>query len=380
MDHCCKGWDIELGKDTIINYRNSTSEKIKKIASQSIIITENSLDNWGIIRLNNNGFCAFLDDDRLCKVHKILGEEALSNTCSIYPRLYGTYKYEIRSNLALSCPEAVRNLLFTPDAMLYSERIKLSNQALDAHDISPDARLLNLMSANLMKNSGVCVESGLYGNLILLICYTDSRQDNDLHEKLLLRFDEIITSLNDGSVDYVIKSFESDEAEQLSLLECIKKHFDTYHEGRGSSTLKDYIKNLDDVLNVSGLKEIDNVISPISKLKDIWEKQATPWLSERKQVITNYFQYRIYEDLFPMKENRDVFISLTLLTAEWIFIKALISACIAIKSKIDEDDIIKIIYSYHSISKHDKLGEEKLLKAVNHITLKNHHSLLQMIA
>lgn len=134
------------------------------------------------------------------------------------------------------------------------------------------------------------------------------------------------------------------------------------------------------MLTGSEINESNHITSPIAKLNEIWHKQAIPWLSDREHIITNYFQYRIYEDLFPMKENRDVFTRLTLLTAEWVFIKSLISACITIKNAIDEDDIIKIIYSYHSISKHDKLGEEKLLKAIRHINLNNQQSLLELIA
>ena len=87
---CCSGWTITIGKKNDRAYRSCTDSEIQKIANTSIRRLKNNRnsDRYSEIGLKTtDGSCAFLQDDKLCLIQTRLGEEALSSTCSDYPRL-----------------------------------------------------------------------------------------------------------------------------------------------------------------------------------------------------------------------------------------------------------------------------------------------------
>lgn len=79
------------------------------------------------IGLTSAGVCPFLDGDKLCSIQNKLGEGALSGTCRAYPR--ETWARDGRRYLGgkLSCPEAARLCVSSPDAMVFPD-----NAAVDA--------------------------------------------------------------------------------------------------------------------------------------------------------------------------------------------------------------------------------------------------------
>lgn len=80
-----------------------------------------SADRYARIHLTSAGNCPFLDDDKLCSIQNRLGEGALSETCRSYPR--ETWGRDGRRYLGakLSCPEAARLCVSSPDAMAFSD-------------------------------------------------------------------------------------------------------------------------------------------------------------------------------------------------------------------------------------------------------------------
>lgn len=376
-DHCCKGWDIELDEPTVNRYINSDEIEIRNIAVENIITTKKSHSSWGKIQLKNNGDCTFLDGDRLCKVHKSLGEKALSTTCAIYPRLYASYKYEIRSNLTLSCPEAAKRLLTTPGAMLYSERIKLSPEAINAPDISQEDRLLNLMCSNIMVSCGMAIEEGFYGIIMLLLYRDKQAESDDLYENLLSYFEEIQAAIQNGQIRKNIEELIPDYQLQSELLLRLQTYLSTKYEGRGGATLRKYSQKLIELQN-KVIKEND-VLTPMQRLNKIWQEKVVPWLQNRPELLSNYIQYRMYEDFFPVKNGREPFTNLYFLMSEWFLLKWLIAASVELKNDFNEDDVINIVYSYHGITRHNKYAEDAFLAEIEEVKLKDNSALVYLL-
>ncbi|ADU72400.1 flagellin lysine-N-methylase [Pantoea sp. At-9b] len=371
-DHCCKGWDIELDEPAVNRYMQSEAIEIRQIAVENIITTKESQSRWGKIKLTSNGNCTFLDEDRLCKVHKSLGEKALSTTCAIYPRLYASYKYEIRSNLTLSCPEAAKKLLTTPGAMLYSEKIKPSPEALDAPDISEQDRLLNLMCTNIMLTCGSDIDAGFYG-IILLFFYRDKlEKDNEPEGNILNYFEDIQTAIYNGQIRKNIDELNPNYPLQSELFSRLQTYLNKKHEGRGWSTLRRYSQRLHTV-------QSNNSADTMQRLNKIWQDKARPWFQERSHLLSNYIQYRMYEDFFPLKNGRELFTNLYLMISEWLLLKWLTAARFALNDNFTEDDVINIVYSYHSIARHDKNAEDAFLTEIGRITFNDHLSLAYLL-
>ncbi len=69
------------------------------------------------IRMDGQNQCPLLTSDRLCRIHAELGEGLLSDACSTYPRITHSSSGLKETALALSCPEAARLVLLTPDLL-----------------------------------------------------------------------------------------------------------------------------------------------------------------------------------------------------------------------------------------------------------------------
>lgn len=376
-DHCCKGWDIELDKPTVNRYLQSDEIEIRHIAQENVITTEINEGSWGKIKLQSNGNCSFLDEDRLCKVHKSLGEKALSGTCAIYPRLYGSFKYEIRSNLTLSCPEAARLLLTTPGAMLFGERVRQSPELLDAPDISQEDRLIGLMCTHIMVGCGSDIEEGFYGITMLLLYRDKLAGDADLQEKMLRFFEDIQTALQNGTVKKEMAELHPDHQLQSALLLRLQSYLSTKNEGRGGQRLQRYYQNLTDL--TQGVTQSTEVTTPARQLNTIWREKALPWLQARPHLLSNYIQYRLYEDRFPSKKGREPLTHLLLLMSEWLLLKWLIAASVELNPEFSEEEVINIVYSYHSITKHDKYADDKLLAEIEQIDFTDKFSLIYLL-
>lgn len=117
-DTCCAGWNVTLDKPVVQFYRRIKTgplagrlkDCIKRERSQP------SDARYASIRLDaSTGECPFLED-RWCAIQLHQGEIALSDTCSIYPRSTRLVAGQLEQGLALSCPEAARKALLSPDA------------------------------------------------------------------------------------------------------------------------------------------------------------------------------------------------------------------------------------------------------------------------
>jgi lysine-N-methylase len=115
-DTCCQGWQITVDKPA---FDRLTESPLKQIALTSIQIRPHSPNptQYAQMTLRSDGTCPFLNPNKLCAVHATLGPESLPLGCRIYPRVLNRIDAQIESSLSLSCPEAARLVLLTPDLL-----------------------------------------------------------------------------------------------------------------------------------------------------------------------------------------------------------------------------------------------------------------------
>lgn len=118
-DTCCKGWDVLLDKATYEKYQLIPVSSLRSVVNTQVeLIKENaSPSNYARVKLSENGNCPFLAEDDLCSVQKQYGEDYLSATCAIYPRVLNKVDGEMERSLYVSCPEAARLVLLEPDLL-----------------------------------------------------------------------------------------------------------------------------------------------------------------------------------------------------------------------------------------------------------------------
>jgi lysine-N-methylase len=124
-DTCCSGWwNVSIDHDTYLKYQQSTQPELAplfKIAvSKNKLPSADNKNNYGMMQMKPDGECHFLQEDKLCAIHKFLGAQALSDTCRLYPRYLNQFGAQSEHSLGISCPEAARLILLNPQPMQFT--------------------------------------------------------------------------------------------------------------------------------------------------------------------------------------------------------------------------------------------------------------------
>ncbi|MTD25571.1 flagellin lysine-N-methylase [Erwinia sorbitola] len=377
-DHCCKGWDVTLDKTTVNRYLKSAQIEIRNIASENIVKVKKSFKNWGLMKLTSKGNCAFMDEEKLCKVHKQMGPSALSPTCATYPRTQYMHKYEVKKSLTLSCPEATQKLLTRPDAMLFNQTVQIQAEANKNEDVDNEHKLVNLMCANMVKAAGCNANEGLYGIAMLLLHLEQMKKEQGFNSEALENdYFNIMDAIGNGSAAQNIAEINNNQELQWSLLMRMQTYFSSKTKTRSSDMLQHYLTKLVHI-QISDAKDHD-IGSSMTRLDAVWNEKVMPWMAERPHLISNYLQYRIYSDSFPGYQGRSPLASLYLLTAEWFMIRSLIAACVELVGEIYEDDIINIIYSFHAVTKHNNSSMAAFFEEIDNVKVNDDLSLIYLL-
>lgn len=374
IDHCCQGWDIVLDKNSVNKYLKSPSIEIRNIASESIEMVKKSHQMWAKIKFAESNVCGFMDEHKLCKVYTAMGPSALSSTCTIYPRGNKTYKNEINKSLSLSCPEATRLLLTSNDAMQMHLSVQLKDKLNKSPTINQWDKLINLMSIHLIHASEQSTEQGLYAIASLVLFAQKNPQDLAGVEAF---FECLMRDIEQGVIAKDVDALQADSQLKWSLLLRLQVYLGTRKSTRSLDRFNGYMKRLVHIQTRE--VEDNNVSKSIERLDNAWSSIVQPWLSERPHIMRNYMHYRLYTDQFPESETRSPISWLYLLTAEWFLIKSLISATAEIDGKIDEQNIIDIIYSFHAITKHSKAATDVFFAQIEQVKVNDDISLLYLL-
>lgn len=105
-DSCCAGWEIDIDDESYEYYR-SVEEPFGDRLRESMFVAE---DGGYRFKLKGPKRCAMLNDNNLCDLYTALGEEALCEVCTEYPRFSLVYGQVEQKALSLSCEEVGRIL------------------------------------------------------------------------------------------------------------------------------------------------------------------------------------------------------------------------------------------------------------------------------
>jgi len=123
-DTCCSGWwNVSIDYDTFQKYQINTQPELaplfKLAVSKNTLPSADNKNNYGLMKMKPDGGCHFLQEDKLCSIHKFMGAPALSDTCRLYPRYLNQFGSQREHSLGISCPEAARLILLNPAPMQF---------------------------------------------------------------------------------------------------------------------------------------------------------------------------------------------------------------------------------------------------------------------
>lgn len=112
-DTCCAGWQIMIDEDALERYIHVEGTFGNRMA--------NGIDWQESCFLQYAGRCSMLNENNLCDLVTVLGDEALCETCHRYPRHVEEFEGLREWSLSLSCPVAAQMILESEEPLHFIE-------------------------------------------------------------------------------------------------------------------------------------------------------------------------------------------------------------------------------------------------------------------
>lgn len=126
VQSCCIDWkiDFSLKEYEKISERNRFGKRLDGFFKD---FEANGVKKKRIA-LDKDGLCPFLDESRLCSLQLKCGEEFMSKTCRVFPRMTVKYGNVFERTLSTGCEEVVRMLLEEKDGLELDEEQNISRE------------------------------------------------------------------------------------------------------------------------------------------------------------------------------------------------------------------------------------------------------------
>lgn len=337
-DNCCHSWTITIDKQTFRNYERHPDPTVKALSKLHIQKVKESNERWGEIRLDEQGACPFLDENRLCQIHSKVGPEALSHTCKTYPRAQTRIGNQLKKSLMLSCPEVCRQLLLDPMAM-QTEVTELEQRLPFAPPPSAAIATLHSLSIHVLAATEVPVEIRLW--LIGMLVHRDPAQLS--HEAFL---DQVAVLAERGELLTMFDQLPVLPRLQWWGLRTITHQLLAYSQGRrGRQTMQGCLDKINRLLE--GVYDE----AKLARLQQTWYDKVSPFLAARPQIMDNYLLYYVYHHNFPQQQNTPAQ-AYQLLVIDYFLLRSYL-CLMAMEKELEEQDVVNLFYSYHTIRQHN---------------------------
>ena len=110
-DSCCQEWEVDVDPEAAKTYLALEG----KLGDDLRAVLKPGDGDWMSMAITADRRCPMWRRDGLCRIQAELGHEALCATCREFPRLQHDYGDFRELGLELSCPEAARLSLGSPD-------------------------------------------------------------------------------------------------------------------------------------------------------------------------------------------------------------------------------------------------------------------------
>lgn len=206
---CCIGWELEVDEDTYDYYMNLPGPFGDRIRERLLnSASEDSPEHVYTFKTPENGYCPFLTENKLCEIVLNLGEEALCDICTNYPRYTFVYGDITMKSLTISCEEACR-LMFEKDEPLKFLELPYPGENYEPLEDDPtkkeieefEERQKSLIST--VQNRALPIRKRMEG-----ICNLDKPGFSDRMERL--RILSLLMPINDEWVEVLEKMLNGD--------------------------------------------------------------------------------------------------------------------------------------------------------------------------
>ncbi|MGZ9897268.1 flagellin lysine-N-methylase [Shewanella gaetbuli] len=340
-DSCCNDWMITFDKQS---YKKTISNKyLADIAKFALMETKDSESDWGVIKLDKQGACPFLNSQKLCQIHDKEGEDALSYTCKTYPKrdqIIGNDKYK---SVYLSCPEVARIVLFEQEAFIFSAN---PSGTKSTHQPSPTWLEKSYeYSLDLLLNCGLTWQEALLAIGLLIKTSQEVSEGTASVDKLDSRYQQLQTMAQKGIISKQFEQIPYTETPQTQTFVAIHDALCTLH----SRSERQRFISINDAISTLCTEENQYSIKDINK---VWSEKVASSKIEADEIFTKFVIYSMFHNHFPMHEKQKPEQVFQQLVIDCFMVRCYLASVFNQNQRLSNEDIVKCFQVYHVVRQH----------------------------
>lgn len=379
-DTCCKGWDITIDKKTYKKYIKCKNINMRKKLQQHTSRNRKATDDYNFARFKlYDNKCVFLDENNLCSIYSILGEDSMCYTCRSYPRAYNCVDGVIQGALTLSCIEAARLVLLNENMMefeLVEEELSEIMISENIHSINSKNILekyfyeLREFSITLLQNRKFVIEERL---IILGLFFNELDTIEECN--ILSIIDKYNININRGYYNNILEKISIDNTieAQFSLLFLLSNNIIS-NRAMFNERYRENIQHM-----IEGLElYIDNIENSRNKFIDTINGTYEEFIKDKEYIYENYLVNYIFNNLFPYNNKGNIILSYMNLIVNFVIVKLnIIGMCAYYKNDMNIERLVSLIQNYSKALLHDSTLNNRIYEylkdnnqnTINHMIL-----------
>lgn len=360
---CCSGFLIYIDHKTYKKYQEVRDAELAPLLGK--YVTRNRVSNqseefYAKLKMLEDTKCPFLNEEGLCKIQLKCGEEYLSDSCTIYPRIINFVNGVLERSAAMSCPEAARKALLNPDRMEFDESeepasnkniyMKKMNTQDPKLDNKPEKYLweLRIFTITVLQDRNYTLSERLillgmfYMNLQELV---SSQKTNEIN-RLITTYSNI---LEKGSLRDSLASIPTHYNIQIELLKKIAEIRLT----KGVPS-KRYLECFTEYLHGIQYTAETKIEELGQHYQNVCKEYYEPFMSKHEYILENYLVNHVFKSLFPFTGEKSIFDSYMMLILYFALIKMHLIGMGGFHKGLTVELVLKLIQSFSKAVDHNQ--------------------------
>ncbi|MFZ3218492.1 MAG: flagellin lysine-N-methylase [Rhodoferax sp.] len=382
-DTCCTGWQVPIDRDSFRDYRRVTHPALKPLFQTYLVqVDKDSYPLHGRINARTSEMrCVMLSDENLCSIQKALGEDALSDTCHVYPRSVVQFGDRVEQSLTLSCPEAARLALTQEDAFEFTVAEFSTRQATMA--VTPathgfDFFAMDEVRAFIIQLFQTSALSNVERLAILgwLCSQLDELAASGSHHRVHEVLGELTTSIENGSIQKTVSQLARQSAVAASVFSILFGRPLRAGRSDNQQTVLAWVSQGLGLDATTGAVP-DTASLEANYLRGLGLLQSDGGTAEK--ILTRYLLNDVLRETFPWNQSSALFNYRQLLTRFGIVRLMLAATAAALDKPLDEAEMVQVVQVFCRIYQHSDTfakHSENVLSGANWDTLDRLYALL----
>ena len=355
-DNCCHNttWSISIDSNSYMKYKELGGEVGQRILD--------CIDDSGPVfkmKQFEDGKCPLMTEGGLCYIHKELGLEYLSETCKNYPRMYAFFSGHAEHWLSLSCPEVVRQVLYSKKGISFLENKIAGHSPPQLKPLDEEKAMARRLLMNIVAYRELTIrEKLLYMGMFMRSIGKLDMNMKDHPQGFMQTVQNFLLGLSDArnSLREVTNKLETgkSEARHNILISLATLAAQTVAQ---TATHPTGIKNELYYKLMESFRQ-DMADGSTEQIVGTYDSLIVPYVNQKPHVFENYLMYSLMSTMF-MSETNNFAEAYSGFAGE--FVTMLTFTCLFKDYKtLGDEEIVTAIYLFHRRVSHNQFLRRQL--------------------